>query len=149
MSVNLDDFGAGHSNLSWFQDLPISGLKIDRRFVAASTSPRGGEPPSSRVCSAWDMHSVSRSSARGSRPSRQANALREMGCELGQGYQFAYPGTSEQLWAFVKRSTGNGSAGHLEVPAGPDEAPLGAGMTVGPSKVTPQASDPDPEDVAS
>ncbi len=149
VSVNLDDFGAGHSNLSWFQDLPISGLKIDRRFVASLDVPEGRGTAIVQgllgLGHAFGLPVV----GEGVETVAQANALREMGCELGQGYQFAYPGTSEQLWAFVKRSTGNGSAGHLEVPAGPDEAPLGAGMTVGPSKVTPQASDPDPEDVAS
>ena len=147
--MNLDDFGAGHSNLSWFQDLPISGLKIDRRFVASLDVPEGRGTAIVQgllgLGHAFGLPVV----GEGVETVAQANALREMGCELGQGYQFAYPGTSEQLWAFVKRSTGNGSAGHLEVPAGPDEAPLGAGMTVGPSKVTPQASDPDPEDVAS
>ncbi|GGJ56071.1 putative bifunctional diguanylate cyclase/phosphodiesterase [Deinococcus roseus] len=31
--VSLDDFGSGYSSLSRLQDLPISGFKIDRKFI--------------------------------------------------------------------------------------------------------------------
>jgi hypothetical protein len=32
-----------------------------------------------------------------------------MGCELGQGYHFAYPGTPEQLWSAVHGSPNGAS----------------------------------------
>jgi EAL domain-containing protein (putative c-di-GMP-specific phosphodiesterase class I) len=32
----------------------------------------------------------------------QAEALRQMGCELAQGYFYAYPGTAKQLWANLR-----------------------------------------------
>ncbi|MDP9024764.1 MAG: EAL domain-containing protein, partial [Candidatus Eremiobacteraeota bacterium] len=34
ISIVLDDFGTGHSSLAYLQRLPISGLKIDRSFIA-------------------------------------------------------------------------------------------------------------------
>jgi EAL domain-containing protein (putative c-di-GMP-specific phosphodiesterase class I) len=104
VSVNLDDFGAGHSNLSWLQDLPISGLKIDRRFVASLDTPDGRGIAIVQgllgLGHAFGLSVV----GEGVETPEQANALREMGCEFAQGYQFAYPGTPEQLWAFVQRS---------------------------------------------
>ena len=38
IALALDDFGAGYSNMSWLQDLPITGIKIDRRFVSTLDS---------------------------------------------------------------------------------------------------------------
>jgi len=106
VSVNLDDFGAGHSNLSWLQDLPISGLKIDRRFVASLDVPDGARGIAIVEGLLGLGHALGLSVVgEGVETPAQARALREMGCELAQGYHFAYPGTPEQLWASVGTST--------------------------------------------
>jgi len=102
VSLNLDDFGAGHSNLSWLQELPITGLKIDRRFVA--TLDMLGDTRGAAIVGglvnlghALGLEVV----GEGVETEAQAEALRAMGCELAQGYHFGYPGTAKQLWALA------------------------------------------------
>ena len=105
VSVNLDDFGAGYSNLSWLQDLPITGLKIDRRFVVSlddSGEVRGTAIVEGLISLAHALGLLV--VAEGIETPGQAAALRAMGCELGQGYHFAYPGSPQQLWALASQS---------------------------------------------
>ncbi len=110
VSVNLDDFGAGHSNLAWLQDLPITGLKIDRRFVSSLDAPDDARGTAIVRGLLGLGHALGLSVVgEGVETPAQAQALRDMGCELAQGYHFAYPGTPEQLWASVNGSSnGNG-----------------------------------------
>jgi diguanylate cyclase (GGDEF)-like protein len=111
VSINLDDFGAGHSNLWWLQDLPISGLKIDRRFVATLDDSQDARGTAIVQGLLGLGHALGLSVVgEGVETADQASALREMGCELAQGYHFAYPGTSDDLWSYVRRGT-NGSSG--------------------------------------
>ena len=98
-SVSLDDFGAGHSNLSWLCDLPITGMKIDRRFVA--TLDLGGDQRSTAIVRGLINlgHALGLSVVgEGVETKAQGEALRAMRCELGQGYYFGYPGLASQLW---------------------------------------------------
>jgi diguanylate cyclase (GGDEF)-like protein len=126
VSVNLDDFGAGYSNLSWLQELPITGIKIDRRFVA--TLDVAGEVRGAAIVQglislghALGLLVV----AEGIETPAQAVELTAMGCELGQGYHFAYPGSSRQLWAMsadnptAAPSDGVAHAGDSDESAGP------------------------------
>ena len=100
VSLNLDDFGAGQSNLSWLQSLPITGIKIDPRFVA-SLDAAGDERDVAFVHVLIGLgHALGLSIvAEGVETEAQASALRAMGCELAQGYHFGYPGTPRELWA--------------------------------------------------
>jgi diguanylate cyclase (GGDEF)-like protein len=92
LSLNLDDFGAGHSNLSWLQELPITGIKIDRRFVAGLDvigNDRGPAIVSGliRLCESLGLAVI----GEGVETEAQANVLSSMGCEFAQGYYFGYP----------------------------------------------------------
>jgi diguanylate cyclase (GGDEF)-like protein/PAS domain S-box-containing protein len=90
----LDDFGTGWSSLSYLAQLPISGLKIDRSFVAGLA---GGQAPIVdavvRLARAFDLSVV----AEGIEDRAQLHALRRLGCEHGQGYLFARPMPAEEL----------------------------------------------------
>ena len=100
VSINLDDFGAGYSNLSWLQELPITGLKIDRRFV--STLDLAGETRGTAIVQGLISlgHALGLSVVgEGIETPAQMQSLELMGCDLGQGYHFAYPGSARQLWA--------------------------------------------------
>ena len=95
----IDDFGTGYSNLSHLKDFKVDVLKIDQSFVR-------GKPPGSNALSdgaiveavismakAFGLHVV----AEGVETSRHAEQLRDLGCDLGQGYYFSRPVTSNAI----------------------------------------------------
>ncbi|MYW00443.1 EAL domain-containing protein [Streptomyces sp. SID3343] len=91
--LSLDDFGTGHSSLTYLRRLPVDALKIDRSFVAeVGTCPHltvltstivrlGLDSGLTLVAAGIDSHA-------------QVDILREMGCQQGQGAWFhpAVPG---------------------------------------------------------
>lgn len=87
----LDDFGTGYSSLSYLHRFPLSGVKLDRSFVASMLD----DPASAKVVRAvaglarqLELGAV----AEGIEEEAQAAALAELGFEHGQGYLFARPG---------------------------------------------------------
>jgi diguanylate cyclase (GGDEF)-like protein len=97
---NLDDFGAGESNLSWLQELPISSLKIAPEFVAAldsTSNPHGVVMVRSIIALGHELRLSL--IAEGVETPAQAAALRVIGCEFAQGYHLGHPGPREQVWA--------------------------------------------------
>ena len=91
----IDDFGAGYSSLAYLRRLPIHMIKIDKSFVDEMSS----GPLATRLISA--VVQLGRTLglvtlAEGIEAQDQFNALRDVGCHLGQGFYFAKPvGASE------------------------------------------------------
>ena len=85
----LDDFGTGYSSLSYLKHLPLDTIKIDRTFVAGLDSDVDRAIVDAVIALAHGLHiSVV---AEGIETESQFEALREMGCDIGQGYLFARP----------------------------------------------------------
>jgi diguanylate cyclase (GGDEF)-like protein/PAS domain S-box-containing protein len=86
----LDDFGTGYSSFQHLKDFPIDMVKIDRSFVANLGC---GEHDSAIVASVVSMASALGLDviAEGVESEAQADALRELGCPLAQGYYFGPP----------------------------------------------------------
>jgi diguanylate cyclase (GGDEF)-like protein len=87
--ISLDDFGTGYSSLSYFREFPFDKVKIDRSFV----SDLDGFSSKEIVRSVLEL---SRSLgiavvAEGVETTVQLNTLRELGCELVQGYLVSRP----------------------------------------------------------
>jgi diguanylate cyclase (GGDEF)-like protein len=87
----LDDFGTGYSSLNYLHSLPLRLLKIDRSFVQALDA---GSANSSTVVEAilalaraLDIQVI----AEGIETPRQRALLRDMACELGQGFLLGRP----------------------------------------------------------
>ncbi|MEZ0493709.1 putative bifunctional diguanylate cyclase/phosphodiesterase [Kineococcus sp. TBRC 1896] len=89
VEVAVDDFGTGYSSLSYLRRLPVDVLKIDRSFVSAL----GQGQDTSLVRTIVDLAAALnlRAVAEGVETAAEADALREMGCPVGQGYLFARP----------------------------------------------------------
>jgi EAL domain-containing protein (putative c-di-GMP-specific phosphodiesterase class I) len=96
VGVSVDDFGTGYSSLSYLSALPITSLKIDRSFVSklqASTQ-------NAEIVRAVIMLGTSlgkRVIAEGIETPAQMSRLRELGCELGQGFHMSRPVSAERV----------------------------------------------------
>jgi diguanylate cyclase (GGDEF)-like protein/PAS domain S-box-containing protein len=92
----VDDFGIGHSSLSYLQRFPIDVLKIDKSFVwEIEGSPEDSALTRAIVRLAQTLHLTA--VAEGVETIGQASALRALGCEVGQGFYFARPMAAEAL----------------------------------------------------
>jgi len=86
----IDDFGTGYSSLSYLQKFPVDILKIDRAFVEGVA--RGGSDAAlARTIIALGQTLGLRTVAEGVEDEAQREQLRNLGCQLGQGYLFARP----------------------------------------------------------
>lgn len=99
----IDDFGTGYSSLGSLRRFPIDVLKIDKAFVDGITLGGNDAALARTIIALGDMLSL-RTVAEGIEDSQQFRALRELGCELGQGYLFAKPQPPEAFTAFLASS---------------------------------------------
>ncbi|HKN92818.1 MAG TPA: EAL domain-containing protein [Thermoleophilaceae bacterium] len=86
----LDDFGTGYSSLSYLRWLPLDIVKMDKSFV--SWAGHGGKGAAFARTIAELAHTLGLDVvAEGIETDEQLAAMRELGCEMGQGYWFAPP----------------------------------------------------------
>ena len=86
----LDDFGTGHSSMDYLKFLPVDELKIERRFVVGLlTNDQDRAIVSAIIRLGHDLGL--RVVAEGIGTAAQADRLRDMGCDVGQGYHFGRP----------------------------------------------------------
>jgi diguanylate cyclase (GGDEF)-like protein/PAS domain S-box-containing protein len=103
--IALDDFGTGYSSLSYLDRFPVDVLKIDKSFIdALATAPAGNSPLVSAIIGLGATLGV-HVTAEGIEDPTQLARLREMGCELGQGYWFAHPLPAADLEQHVRDAT--------------------------------------------
>ncbi len=90
IQISVDDFGTGHSSLSYLKHFPIHRLKIDRSFVAGMTRDERDRSIVAAIVSL--AHNLSlRVTAEGVETSAQAELLASLGCDDVQGFLFAPP----------------------------------------------------------
>jgi EAL domain-containing protein (putative c-di-GMP-specific phosphodiesterase class I) len=109
--LSVDDFGTGYSSMTYLKRFPVEALKVDRSFVDGL----GEESGDTAICTAVVSlaHALGlRAVAEGVETASQVAALRQLGCELAQGYLFGRPEPSETFgerpdakqWAALKAS---------------------------------------------
>jgi EAL domain-containing protein (putative c-di-GMP-specific phosphodiesterase class I) len=99
VTLALDDFGTGYSSLSYLSRFPVDILKMDRSFLR-----EGSTPDSHSLANAVVGLGVTLALevvAEGIEEAEQAETLRKLGCDLGQGFLFARPMAAEDSLAFV------------------------------------------------
>ncbi len=92
----IDDFGTGYSSLGYLQQFPIDVLKIDKLFVDRITT---GTDNSALVRTIIELGRTLalQTVSEGVEDREQVTRLRELGCDLGQGYFFARPLDTQAL----------------------------------------------------
>ena len=103
VGVALDDFGTGYSSLSYLWKFPFSKLKIDRSFVVAleqSPSAKGILRSIVKLGHGLGMTVT----AEGIEAPRQLASLRDLGCDLAQGYHLGRPAAPDELAAIIMRN---------------------------------------------
>jgi EAL domain-containing protein (putative c-di-GMP-specific phosphodiesterase class I) len=99
--VAIDDFGTGYSSLVYLHDLTFDTLKIDRAFIA-------GLPHQASVAIVEAVVTVAhalgkRVVAEGVELEAQEKWLKDLGCDIGQGFLFSRPAESMQFMAWLAR----------------------------------------------
>ena len=98
VALSLDDFGTGFSSLSYLKRLPIDTLKIDSSFIDGlpdDTNDRAIVQAVLAMGRSLGMQVL----AEGVETPAQVNALRLMGCALGQGYYYGRPARADAFTA--------------------------------------------------
>jgi PAS domain S-box-containing protein len=105
--LDIDDFGTGYSSLSRLQRFPVDALKIDRAFISRiDTDPETHEIVRIIVMLAHGLRL--KVVAEGVETLRQADMLREIGCELAQGYLYSKPAPAETIAQLLRTSRAAG-----------------------------------------
>jgi len=101
VTVAIDDFGTGHSSLQVLSGLPVDVLKIDRSFVRdihQNDRHRMVVQTTITLAQALGMKTV----AEGVEKAEQAAILRELGCDMIQGYLVLKPAPAADFGAWLQ-----------------------------------------------
>lgn len=103
ISLSVDDFGTGQSNLEYLETLPSNELKIDKRFVQGMVS---SEESKAIVRATIEIaHSLGKVVvAEGVETEEIAAELKAMHCDQGQGYLFSQAVPMGDLIALMEKS---------------------------------------------
>ncbi len=108
IGVSLDDFGTGYSSLTQIRDLPISGLKVDRSFVAVLSHSAEANAILTTIVSLADDLNL-QLVAEGIENENQRAVLVAHGCHLGQGYLYSKALRGSDWTEYMLRAHHNGS----------------------------------------
>jgi len=113
VKMSIDDFGTGYSSLAYLKRLPVDELKIDKSFVMNMAK---DSQDANIVRSVIDLahHMGLRVVAEGLEERPAWDQLRDLHCDLAQGYWIAKPMPADQFLAWV----------HGWAPPEPVEAPV-------------------------
>ncbi len=90
IAVALDDFGTGYSSMAYLKKFDIDYLKIDQSFIQdIERSPGSRTITKSIVVMAHELGL--KAIAEGIETPQQAEFLRDIGCDFGQGFLFSRP----------------------------------------------------------
>ena len=105
ISISIDDFGTGYSSLSYFENLPVDELKIDKSFVTDVVSSKPNQNIVKLIVElahAFDMEVV----AEGVEDVAAERYLKNINCDIAQGYYYARPMPNDQISDWLKKYSG-------------------------------------------
>lgn len=102
IEIEIDDFGSGHASIIGLMEIAPSALKIDRRIVAPVARDARSASLVRAIVEIAETLGIG-TVAEGVETAEQAAILREMGCDVLQGYHFARPLSEADFAAAAKR----------------------------------------------
>ncbi len=99
--IAIDDFGTGYSSLGYLRRFRVDILKIAREFIGHPDRP--GEWPFAAAIVALGRALGMTIVAEGIEEPGQLAELRDLGCQLGQGFLFSLPLDHEEALEFLSR----------------------------------------------
>jgi diguanylate cyclase (GGDEF)-like protein len=103
VSLSIDDFGTGHSSLAYVKKLPVDEIKIDKSFIKDITQDNDNEAIVRAVLVLAHRMQLS-VVAEGVEDIKTLNLLRDLGCDIVQGYYFAKPMPFEEYIAWLEQN---------------------------------------------
>ena len=100
--IEMDDFGTGYSSLGMLSRLPIDALKLDMLFVRNAFRERRDVRMLELIIDIANYLSVP-TIAEGVETEEQMLALKDMGCDLVQGYHFSKPVPAAEFECFIEK----------------------------------------------
>ena len=94
--LSIDDFGTGYSSLSRLRRIPVDTLKIDRAFILHMDS----DPENREIVRVIIMlaHNLGlKVVAEGAETEEHINLLKQLNCEMAQGYFFSRPADDQAM----------------------------------------------------
>lgn len=100
----VDDFGTGHSALSYLKRFTFHALKIDRSFLRDATTNSGAAALATAIIAM--AHSLGlKVIGEGAETKSQVEFLYAEGCDMAQGYYFSQPLPAERFAEFLRSYT--------------------------------------------
>ncbi len=101
--ISIDDFGTGYSSLNYLKEFPFDILKIDKSFLDDILE---NQKSRAIVLSIIELsHNLGALSlSEGIETKEQLELLKEMGCDLGQGYYFSVPLSKEEIQDYLEKN---------------------------------------------
>ena len=102
--VALDDFGTGYSSLSYLTNFGFDSLKIDRSFVSKMETSNANKSVFEFLVNLSQGLGVTLI-AEGVETEDQVNRLKNIGCEVGQGWYYGKPLLVKEITEILKNSS--------------------------------------------
>jgi PAS domain S-box-containing protein len=102
--ISIDDFGTGFSSLGRLQGFPADALKIDRTFISKMDTDTDSEQIVKLIVTlghALRMKVI----GEGTETENHVNRLKDMGCEMAQGYFFSKPVPDQEINQLLAKFT--------------------------------------------
>ncbi|MEG1191254.1 MAG: bifunctional diguanylate cyclase/phosphodiesterase [Oscillospiraceae bacterium] len=101
-TISMDDFGSGYSSLGMLKDLSVDIIKLDRSFFSNQKDARRSKIVVGCIIKMAEELGI-KIVAEGVEDRQQIDLLRELNCDMVQGYYYAKPMEAEKFTALIKQ----------------------------------------------
>ncbi|WP_397475773.1 EAL domain-containing protein [Pusillimonas sp.] len=103
VKIAVDDFGTGHSSLSYLHKLPVDNIKIDQSFIREMESDKESQTIVDSIIGLAHNLKVS-VTAEGVEDQRSLMRLLQLGCDFAQGYLISRPIPADETDSWLEQN---------------------------------------------